>query len=265
MHRELETVLLDFDDKANIAEITLDRPDSLNAMNQEMKHEIAECLEILSEVDDRGESVSVNVVVIEGAGDRAFSAGADINEFSARRPSDYDSRDYRDQLKEFPAPIVAKIDGYCLGGGLETAFACDFRFASEQSELGLPEVDLGLIPGGGGAQFIARLANPSVAKEVAMTGKHIPATEAAKMGLVNDCYPTDEFDEAVRKFVETLADKAPLAIRAIKDSVNQSVEIGLDASRRYDRRVFSTLLETKDHVEGSAAFSEKREPEFEGR
>lgn len=265
MHRELETILLDFDEETTIGKITLDRPDSLNAINQQMREDISEALEVLSELDDEGDTARLSTVVIEGAGGRAFCAGADINEFAGRNPSDYSASDFRDEITEFPTPIIAKIDGYCLGGGLEMACACDFRFASQESELGLPEVDLGLIPGAGGVQFISRLANPSVAKEIAMTGEQIPAEDASEMGIINDWYPSDEFEEKVSSFVNTLSEKPPLSLRAIKDSANISVESGLDASRQYDRRVFSTLLETDDHAAAAAAFTEDRDPEFEGR
>jgi enoyl-CoA hydratase/carnithine racemase len=266
MHDELEAVVVEFDEESGIATLTLDRPDSLNALNARMRTEIETGLDRLAERDTDAEGVAVRAVVIEGTGEKAFCAGADINEFSGTSPGAFEPHTMRDSVSEFPAPVIAKIDGYCLGGGLELALACDFRLASESSRLGFPEVDLGILPGAGGIQYVARLADPSFATELAMTGEHITAERAADAGVVNHVHPDNEFEEEVAGFVETIAEKPPLAVRAIKDSGNIAVESDRHAGRKYDRRVFATLLETDDHAEGTRAFADDDyDPEFTGR
>jgi enoyl-CoA hydratase/carnithine racemase len=266
MHDELDTVVVDFDEERGVATLTLDRPDSLNAMNGQMRADIETSLERLAERDAQENGVAVRAVVIEGAGDQAFCAGADITGFSGASSAAFEPHSMRDSVIEFPAPVVAKIHGYCLGGGLELALACDFRIASESSQVGFPEVDLGLLPGAGGVQYVARLANPSFAKELAMTGEHISAERAAEAGVLNHVHPDDDLDAEVEEFVGTLAEKPPLAVRAVKDSGNVAVESGLREGRKYDRRIFGTLLETDDHDEGARAFAEDDyKPEFTGR
>jgi enoyl-CoA hydratase/carnithine racemase len=266
MREELETVLVEFDEERSVGTLTLNRPDSLNAMNRQMRRDIETGLELLGEQDDEAEGVAVCAVVIEGTGDRAFCAGADIMGFSDVSPAAFESHTMRDSVIEFSAPIIAKIHGYCLGGGLELALACDFRIASESSQLGFPEVDLGLIPGAGGVQYVAHLANPSFAKELAMTGDHISAERAADESVINHVYSDEELDGEVEEFVETLTDKPPLAVRAVKDSGNVATETGLNEGRKYDRRIFSSLLETEDHEEGARAFAEDDyEPDFTGK
>ncbi|WP_435078060.1 enoyl-CoA hydratase/isomerase family protein [Halococcus sp. AFM35] len=266
MHEELDTVVVEFDEAEGVGRLTLNRPDSLNAMNMRMREDIETGLGMLAERDEEGDGVAVRVVVIEGTGEKAFCAGADITGFSGVSPAAFDAHGMRDSVIEFPAPVVAKIDGYCLGGGLELALACDIRIASESSRLGFPEVDLGLLPGAGGVQYVSRLAGPAVAKELAMTGEHMGGERAAEESIVNHVHGDEEFDEEVEAFVGTLAAKPPLAIRAIKDSGNVSVESGLREGRKYDRRVFSTLLETDDHEEGARAFAEDDyDPEFRGK
>lgn len=268
MRDKLDTVIVAFDEDRGVGTLTLNRPDKLNALNAQMREDIQTGLERIGSFDADAEGVAVRAVVIEGAGEKAFCAGADITGFSGASPASFvnEPRSMRDAIIEFPAPVIAKIDGYCLGGGLETAFACDFRIASERSTFGFPEVDLGLLPGAGGVQYVARLANPSVAKELGMTGEHISAERADEEGLVNHVHPAGELDDAVEEFADTLAGQPPLAVRAIKDTGNKSTEMGLDEGRAYDRRTFSALLQTEDHEEGARAFAEDDyEPEFTGR
>lgn len=266
MREEFETVHLELDEESGIGTVTLNRPDSLNALNEKMRQEIEISFELLSEYDENTDGAGVRTVTIEGAGDRAFCAGADINDFSDVSPAAFKSHSMRDSIIEFPAPVTAKIQGYCLGGGLELALACDFRLASESSRLGFPEVDLGLIPGAGGIQYVAQLTNPSFAKELAMKGEQLPAKRADEIGLVNHTYAEENLNAEVDEFVESIATQAPLAIRAIKDSGNIASEVGLRDGRKYDRRIFSTLLETEDHLEGAQAFAEDDyKPDFTGR
>ncbi|MFC6719272.1 enoyl-CoA hydratase/isomerase family protein [Natrialbaceae archaeon GCM10025810] len=262
---DLETVLLDYDDDSGIGTLTMNRPDSLNALNGQLSRDIVEGLRRLEERNEDADGVALRAVVLEGAGEKAFCAGADIGGFSSDSAGGSSARSHYQFIVDFPAPVIAKIDGYCLGGGLETALACDFRLASEESTFGFPEVNLGLLPGAGGVQYVTKLAGPAVAKELAMFGDHVPAERAGELGIVNRVYPGDEFDDEVASFAEKLAGQAPLAVQGIKKSARVAVETGLEEGLRYDREQFSTLLNTEDFEEGAAAFSEKRDPEFEGR
>ena len=263
MHEEFETTTVEFDEETGVGYLTLNRPDALNALSAQLRGDIVAGLRTLNDLTDDG--IVMRTVVIEGEGGN-FCAGADITEFEEGPPTTEVDRSHYQFIIDYPLPVIAKIRGYCLGGGLETAMSCDFRFAGEDARLGLPEVDLGIIPGAGGVQFISRLANPSVAKEIAMTGEHIPASRADEEGIVNAAYDEDELDDAVDEFAETLASKPPLALQTIKQSANMATQTGLREGREYDRKVFEPLLATEDHKEGARAFAEDDyEPEFTGR
>ncbi len=255
---DLETVLIEFDETSGVGTITLNRPESLNALNDQLSRDIVTGLQRLEEEELR-------VAVIEGVGEKAFCAGADIGSFSSESSVERSERPVHTFVSEFPVPVVAKIDGYCLGGGFELALACDLRLASADSEFGFPEVNLGLLPGAGGVQFVTKLCGPATAMELAMRGEHVSAEWAAEEGLVNHVYSPDQFESEVDDFVAQLAGQAPLAIRAIKKSARMAVDAGRSEGRQYDRRLFNELLTTDDFAEGAAAFSEDREPEFEGR
>lgn len=265
MQKALETATIAFDSDSGIGSITLNRPDALNALNGQLRADIETAFERLQALDVEETGVALHVVVIEGAGDRAFCAGADINEFADGSEAD-SSRPFAAIIEDCPAPVIAKIDGYCLGGGFELSLACDIRLASEGSRLGLPEVDLGLLPGAGGVQYVARLANPAFAQELAMTGNHISAAEAAEEDLVNHVYSSDGFEDQVASFVSEIANKPPLAVRGIKSSATIATELGLNEGRRFDQAQFSQLLSSEDHKEGVKAFAEDDyEPTFAGK
>ena len=265
MHETLDAAIVSFDENTGIGEITMNRPDALNALSAQLRNDIIDGLDLLGEQDADADGVALRAVILEGAGDRAFCAGADITEFggdgdgTSTRPRHYET------IREFPVPIIAKIDGYCLGGGFETALSADFRFASERSTFGFPEIDLGFLPGAGGGQMVSKIAGPAVAKELAITGKHIPAERAAEEGLVHDVFAADDLDEEVQRFAEEISTQAPLAVREIKGSINLSAEVGLEEGIRYDRQAATQLRHTDDFAEGTAAFAEKRDPEFEGK
>ena len=265
MDDDLETVLVEFDSETGVGTITMHRPDALNALNDQLKEDIVAGLRRLEAENEDADGVALRAVVLEGSGDKAFCAGADVGGFSSDSAGASSEPSHYDFVREFPVPVVAKIDGYCLGGGLETALACDFRLASEGSTFGFPEVNLGLLPGAGGVQYVSKLAGPSVAKELAMFGEHISAERAADEGIVNHVYGEDEFDERVDEFVTDLAGQAPLAIQAIKESADVAVHTGLEEGIRYDRQRFQELLGTEDHERAAELFSEDEEPEFEGR
>ncbi|WP_330633009.1 enoyl-CoA hydratase/isomerase family protein [Halocatena halophila] len=261
---EYETVTVEYDSQTGVGHITLDRPDSLNALSEQLSAEIVEALKSLETQGDSSDR-GLRVVVIEGAGEKAFCAGADINGFSSANEGERSERRAHEFIPEFPVPVVAKIDGYCLGGGFELALSCDLRLASDRSTFGFPEVDLGLLPGAGGVQFVTKLCGPAVAMELAMTGEHVAADWVHEKGLINRIYDSEEFDESVDSFVASLAEQAPLAVQAIKRSARTAVNTSRQEGRRYDRQQFNSLLNTEDFEEGAAAFAENRDPEFVGR
>lgn len=263
--RELETVNWSYDEETGIGRIVLNRPEEHNALSEQLKSDIVEGFEMLDGIDHEGDGVNVRTVIMEGAGDKAFSAGADITEFEEQNPGIFEPTEAWEAAENFPAPVIAKIDGYCFGGGLELALACDFRIASERSEVGLPEVNIGLIPGGGGTQRLAELVGASRAKELCITGEHVPAEEAAEDGIVNYVYPAEELDDEVTEFAAQVAEQAPLAVRAVKDVINMSQEMQLEEGRMYEHRACLNLFQTEDQKEGAQAFAEKREPEWSGK
>jgi enoyl-CoA hydratase len=256
-----------FDADRGVATLTLDRPDKLNAITDAMLEGIAEAVEACRERDAAADGVAVTTVVLEAAGDRAFSAGYDVSQF-AEKTYPVEERAWQaatDALESYDVPVVAKVDGYCLGGGLELALACDFRFASLRSEFGFPEVDIGLFPSGGGTQRLQPLVGPARTKELCMTGQRFDATTALEDGLLTDAVPTGDLDERVAEFVDELASKPPLSIRAVKNAVDIGREMSREEALEYERQVYQPLLWTEDHAEGVAAFGEDREPEWTGK
>jgi len=265
---ELDTVIVEYDGDRHVGHLTLNRPDRLNTLSPQLSSDIVTGLERLEEVNEDADGVALRAVVMEGAGDRAFCAGADVTSFEDRSPAAESPRDHYRFLMDFPTPVIAKIHGFCLGGGLETAMSCDFRVATEDADLGLPEADLGIIPGAGGVQFLSEMANPAIAKEVAMKGQSgfLSGSEAADHGLVNSAHDAGELDDAVAEFADIIAGQPPLAIQAIKRSADMAVESGLHEGIEYDQRQFAPLLGTEDAEEGMRAFADDDyEPEFKGR
>ena len=240
--------------------ITLNRPDRLNAINQQMRKELLGLLEKLREDDQ------VRVVVIQGAGEKAFSAGADITEFGGGPPHRFaESGGFSSAPAEFPKPVIAAIDGYCLGGGMELALACDFRLVSKRSQLGQPEIHLGLIPGGGGTQRLARLVGVPRAKEMCMMGDRLTAEQAYEWGLVDHLYKNEEFAEKVSEFAGELARRAPIAVRLAKQIINEGCQAPLATALLLEREAFALLFTTEDMKEGMDAFLNKRQPQFKGK
>lgn len=266
-----ETISWSFDEESGIGRVTLDRPDAMNAISETMQRETIEAFERFAELDDRADGVAVSVVVMEGAGDRAFSSGLDLSEMEGL--DSYDDRKKipdlfcaaTDAIESYAAPVIAKVDGLCLGGGFEFAMACDFLYASEGSRFGQPEVNFGLLPGGGAAQRLAGIVGVRHAKELCMTGEQIGAEEAEELGVVNAVHPGEELDDVVSEFASTLASKPPLALRGIKDAANVTRQIGYEEALDYGGNVWVNLSQTEDFEEGMAAFAEDREPEYVGR
>jgi enoyl-CoA hydratase/3-hydroxyacyl-CoA dehydrogenase len=246
-------------DSRGVLAIELDRPERLNALSQSLLSEIDH---LLSNADPN----EVRCVTIEGAGDRAFSAGADIGGFSTLTSADVmrATPTYK-TVAEFPCPTIAKIDGYCLGGGHELALACDMRIASEDSTFGQPEINLGLIPGGGATQRLTRLIGEARAKELVFRGHQIDAETAADWGMINRAVPSDELDDEVADVVSDITTGPPLGLEIAKEVMNEGADADLDTALALERQGFSILMGTEDVAEGTAAFAEDREPEFEGR
>ena len=246
-----------------IAWIVLNRPNKLNAISVELLRELSSALDELEE-DDR-----VRVVVLTGEG-RAFSAGADVQSFIGITPvkAMIYSRKFQEvlfKLEYYTKPVIAALNGFTLGGGLELAMAADFRIASETAVLGQPEINLGFIPGAGGTQRLPRLVGRSKAKELIYTGDMITAQEAAKIGLVDKVVPPEKLEQEARQFAMKLAEKPPLALMAAKYAVQIGMEAPIWAGMALESSLFGLLFSTDDVAEGVAAFFEKRKPRFKGR
>jgi enoyl-CoA hydratase len=247
-----------------VASVTLNRPAVHNAMNDTMRRE-------LTEIFGRARTdESVRVLLITGAGDKAFSAGADIREFTVpQAPTQFrEARrrlDFRAEMDRCPQAIIAAIRGYCFGGGLELALACDIRIAADDARLGLTEIDLAIIPGGGGTQRLPRLVGRGKALEMILTGARIPAGEALRIGLVERVVPASELSEHARQFAADLAAKAPIALRYAKEAVAGGLGMSLADGLRLESDLAAFLRTTDDRQEGARAFLEKRTPRWSGR
>ena len=256
-----ETILVE--QRGSIAIIRLNRPEKLNAMNGKLKEEVAHALGDLERND------AVRVGVITGVGDKAFVAGADINEFAGKKPIDqwlaYGHAALYNVVDRFPKPLIAMINGYCLGGGCELAMACDIRIASDKASLGQPEINIGIIPGGGGSQRLPRLVGLGKALELILTGDRIDAATAKEIGLVDAVVPHAELEKRTLELAEKIASKSPVAVRLAKAAVKASAAMPLDQGLRYEQSLFSVVFSTEDKEEGVRAFQEKRPARWKGR
>jgi len=247
-----------------IATITINRPDKLNALNEPTRTAICRALGELEDDPD------VRVVVLTGAGEKAFVAGADIGEFEGRTPvaqhrvMNDPKVNVFEAADRFPKPIIAAINGFCLGGGCELAMACDIRIASDKAKLGQPEINLGILPGGGGTQRLPRLVGLGTAFKLLYTGELIRADEALRIGLVDEVVPAADLMTRVGELARAIAAKSPVALRYVKEAVRASVRAPLDEGLRLERTLFGLVFSSEDKVEGVQAFLEKRSPEFRG-
>jgi enoyl-CoA hydratase len=248
-----------------VAIITINRPKQLNALNQAVLGEIDAAL------DDLAADDAVRAIILTGTGDRAFAAGADIGELAALESATQGralatrSHHLGRKMADLHKPIIAAINGFALGGGLELALACDIRLASDTAQVGLPEVTLGIIPGWGGTQRLPRLVGPGMAKLLMMTGERIDAAEAHRLGIVERVYPQAELMDAARQLAQKMAGLPPISIGAIKQAVNRGLNMALDDANMYEASLFAELTVTQDCKEGTRAFLEKRKPEWQGR
>ncbi len=246
----------------HIAKVTVNRPDKLNALNRAVRDAWFEALDALA-ADE-----SVRVVILTGAGEKAFIAGADISEFKDARPVEQ----YRSMqtsniylaAEAFPKPIIAMINGFCLGGGCELAMACDMRIAATTAKLGQPEINLGLIPGGGGTQRLPRLVGEGWAMRLIMSGELVSGEQAERIGLVEAAVPPEELEAYTLDLAGKVASRSPVALQAAKETVLAARRMTLDEGLKFERGWFSLLFSTDDMAEGVSAFLEKRSAEFRG-
>ena len=248
----------------HVATVTLNRPDVHNAMNEAMRRDLTRCFDAIAVDED------VKVVVVTGAGERAFSAGADIREFveplvPVRFREQRRRLDFRQAMDRCWQPIIAAVNGFALGGGLELALACDIRIAAAGATLGLTEVNLAIIPGGGGTQRLPRLIGRGKALELILTGARIPADEALRIGLVERVVPGGEALKAATELARSMAAKAPVALRYAKEAVVKGLELPLADGLRLEGDLSTLLRTTEDRLEGAKAFLEKRSPRWTGR
>ena len=248
-----------------VATITIDRPEVLNAIRDNTMFEIQDALNIL-EKDD-----SVRVLVLTGAGDKAFVAGGDIS-IMAKGAGYLDvihglpaGQQITWNIEHFPKPVVARINGIALGGGTELALCCDIRIAADTAIMGVPEINLGIIPGYGGTQRLPRIVGVGMAKKLVLSGEHINAQEAFRIGLIDQLVPKAELDAAVAKLCGKLASKSPIALAMGKEAINMGIQADLRTGLSIEARCFCMCFGSEDRVEGMTAFLEKRKPVFNGR
>jgi enoyl-CoA hydratase len=256
---EYQYILVERDERVGI--VTLNRPKELNALNTQLIGELAQVLEEL----DRDEAI--RCIVLTGAGEKAFAAGADIKEMSGKSPIDMLTGDFEHwlRIKRIHTPLIAAVGGYALGGGCELAMQCDMIVASENAHFGQPEILIGVIPGAGGTQRLTRTLGKYRAMEMVLTGGQISAQEMAAHGLVNRVVPKGEHLNEALKLAKTVAAQAPIAVRLAKESVLAAFETPLEEGLEIERKNFFLLFATEDMREGMRAFIEKRKAEFQGR
>ncbi|MFH1480683.1 MAG: enoyl-CoA hydratase-related protein [Pseudomonadota bacterium] len=253
-----------YEKKNGIAWMTINRPDKRNALNRATRLELVEALE------DAQKDSAVRVLLLSGAGGKSFIAGSDLTELSTFTPLQLEefmatiAQQFYTRFEQLEKPVIAMINGLCLGAGLELALACDIRIASDSSRFGQPEILLGIIPSGGGTQRLSRLVGIGKAKELVLTGKIIDSEEAFRIGLVNQITSPDKLREAVESIAEIMIKQSPLTLKWAKKALNTGQETSLSTGLAYEALVQCLLFTSQDRKEGMQAFFEKRKPEFKG-
>ncbi|MBQ5992278.1 MAG: enoyl-CoA hydratase/isomerase family protein [Clostridia bacterium] len=243
--------------KDHVAIATVNRPKALNALNSEVLNDLNTLL------DGIAADPEIRVLVLTGSGEKAFVAGADIGEMSTLTKAEGEAfgkkgNDVFRKLETLPIPAIAAVNGYALGGGCELAMACDIRLCADTAAFGQPETGLGITPGFGGTQRLARLVGPGMAKQLIYSARNIKADEALRIGLCNAVYPAEELMPAAEKLAETIAKNAPIAVRACKKAINEGLEMPMDEAVALEEKLFGSCFETADQKEGMQAFLEKR-------
>ncbi|MCL0081576.1 enoyl-CoA hydratase-related protein [Peptococcaceae bacterium] len=256
-----ENILLTKEDQ--IVTVTINRPQALNALNSETLLALAEVMEQLDN------DAAIRAIILTGAGEKAFVAGADIAFMQSLTPVAAKNfallgQSVFNKIEKLSKPVIAAINGFALGGGCELAMACDLRVASTKAKFGQPEVSLGLIAGFGGTQRLARLVNPGVAKEMLFTGDLYSAEQAQKMGLVNQVVDGAELLDFCKKMAGKIASRGPVAVQLTKEAVNNGLEMDLEKALAYEANLFALVFATEDHNVGINAFLNKKKPEFKG-
>jgi enoyl-CoA hydratase len=240
--------------------VRMNRPRAFNSLSGPL---MGELMNALAEMDA---DASIGCMIITGT-NRVFAAGADIKEMAEAMPAELIARNFIarwERLRSFHKPVIAAVSGYALGGGCELALACDMIVASDTAVFGQPEINLGVIPGAGGTQRLARIIGKALAMEMVLNDRRLSAAEAERFGLVNRVAPVEDYLNVAVKLAEEIAARAPVAIRLAKDAVNMALETPLTAGLAYERNSFYALFATEDQKEGMAAFLEKRKPEWKG-
>ncbi|HJR64561.1 MAG TPA: enoyl-CoA hydratase-related protein [Gemmatimonadaceae bacterium] len=258
-----ESQVLLSETRGHVALITLNRPDKRNALNGQLR------AAFLGAIDEMARDAHVRAIVVTGAGDKAFVAGADIAEFDGRSPVDQ----YRvmklptifDAVERCSKPVLAAINGFCLGGGMELALACDIRIASSAAKFGQPEVNLGIIPGGGGTQRLPRIIGLGAALRLILSGDMIDAAEALRLRLIEEVVPPEELLPRTMALAETIASKSPVAVAAAKEATRAALSLSLPEGLKLETALFQLCFASEDKAEGVRAFLEKRPATFPGR
>ena len=245
--------------EGQIGIITINRPKALNALNSTVLEELDKTL-------DAVDLQTVRCLILTGAGEKSFVAGADIGEMSTLTKAEGEAfgkkgNDVFRKLETFPIPVIAAVNGFALGGGCEISMSCDIRICSENAVFGQPEVGLGITPGFGGTQRLARIVGAGKAKEMIYGARNIKAEEAYRIGLVNNVYPLEELMPAAKKLAATIARNAPIAVRNCKRAINEGLQVDMDQAVVIEEKLFGNCFETYDQKEGMAAFLEKRKVE----
>lgn len=244
--------------KDAVAVVTIDRPQALNALNPEVLADLKAAFEGIDQNATR-------CVVLTGAGEKSFVAGADIGSMSTMTKAEGEAfgklgNDIFLMIENFPLPVIAAVNGFALGGGNELAMSCDIRICSDNAMFGQPEVGLGITPGFGGTQRLARLVSVGMAKQLLYTARNIDANEALRIGLVNAVYPQAELMDAALKLASQIAKNAPIAVRGCKKAVNEGLQVSIDKAVAIEEKIFGGCFETHDQVEGMTCFLSKEKP-----
>ena len=248
-----------YEAEGQIGIITINRPKALNALNSTVLDELDKTL-------DGVDLESIRCLILTGAGEKSFVAGADIGEMSSLTKAEGEAfgkkgNDVFRKIETFPIPVIAAVNGFALGGGCELSMSCDIRICADTAVFGQPETGLGITPGFGGTQRLARLVGPGMAKQLIYTAKNIKADEALRIGLVNAVYPLEELMPAAEKLAATIAKNAPIAVRACKKAINDGLQVDMDAAVVIEEKLFGSCFESADQKEGMGAFLEKRKHE----
>lgn len=241
-----------------VAVLTIDRPKALNALNPEVLNDLKAAFEGIDQSE-------VRCVILTGAGDKSFVAGADIAAMSTMTKAEGEAfgkqgNDVFLMVENFPLPVIAAVNGFALGGGNELAMSCDIRLASENALFGQPEVGLGITPGFGGTQRLARVVGVGMAKQLVYSATNIKASEALRIGLVNAVYAPDQLMDAARKLAGKIASNAPIAVRNCKRAINEGIELPIAEAVQVEERLFGACFETHDQVEGMSCFLSREKP-----